>query len=457
MRELHLSQNTDKRSLLIVEDDPGLQTQLKWSFNDYNVLIASNRDEAISALRKYKPMVVTLDLGLPPDPANVSEGFSTLNEIISIAPETKVIVITGNDDVSNAIKAVSLGAYDFYQKPIELDVIKIIIERAFHLSLLEREVKVLHQNASGSPLEGLITADSEMLKICRIMEKVAPTDTSVLLIGESGTGKEILANALHSLSQRKNENFIAINCAAIPDNLLESELFGYEKGAFTGAAKQTLGKLELADRGTLFLDEIGDLPLQLQSKLLRFLQERTLERLGGREKIEVDVRVVSATHQDLQEMISEKTFRQDLYYRLSDLTINIPPLRDRKGDVTLLARSFFEKHRTMLNNNLKGITQNAFCAIENHAWPGNVRELEAVIKRAVIMAETPYIDDKDLGLENTSTKANPINLREVREKAEKDAIRYALNITSENISQAADLLGVSRPTLYDLIKKYQLK
>ena len=287
-----MSQNTDKRSLLIVEDDPGLQTQLKWSFNDYNVLIASNRDEAISALRKYKPMVVTLDLGLPPDPANVSEGFSTLNEIISIAPETKVIVITGNDDVSNAIKAVSLGAYDFYQKPIELDVIKIIIDRAFHLSLLEREVKVLHQNASGSPLEGLITADSEMLKICRIMEKVAPTDTSVLLIGESGTGKEILANALHSLSQRKNENFIAINCAAIPDNLLESELFGYEKGAFTGAAKQTLGKLELADRGTLFLDEIGDLPLQLQSKLLRFLQERTLERLGGREKIEVDVRVV---------------------------------------------------------------------------------------------------------------------------------------------------------------------
>ena len=280
-----MNQHLDKRTLLIVEDDVGLQRQLKWCFDDYDVVIASNREEAISALRKHRPMVVTLDLGLPPDPANVSEGFATLNEVISIAPNTKVIVITGNDDVSNAIKAVSLGAYDFYQKPIEPDVIKIIIERAFHLSILEHEIKVLQQNAPGSPLEGLITGDTEMLKLCRTIEKVAPTDTTVLLIGESGTGKEVLAKSLHSLSHRKDEEFVAINCAAIPENLLESELFGYEKGAFTGAAKQTLGKLEQADRGTLLLDEIGDLPLQLQSKLLRFLQERTLERLGGREKI----------------------------------------------------------------------------------------------------------------------------------------------------------------------------
>ena len=452
-----MNQNTDNRILLIVEDDVGLQRQLKWCFSDYNVVIASNREEAIAAVRKHLPRVVTLDLGLPPDPANVSEGFATLNEIISISPETKVIVITGNDDLSNAIRAVSLGAYDFYQKPIEPDVIKIIIERAFHLSFLEYEVKVLQQKAEGSPLEGLITADAEMLKICRIIEKVAPTDTTVLLIGESGTGKEVLADSLHRLSERKNENFIAINCAAIPENLLESELFGYEKGAFTGATKQTKGKLELADRGTLFLDEIGDLPLQLQSKLLRFLQERNLERVGGREKIQVDVRIISATHQDLQSMITEKTFRQDLYYRLSDLTITIPPLRNRKGDVTLLARSFFEKHKKILNNNLKGMTQSAICAIENHAWPGNVRELEAVIKRAVIMAETPYIEDTDLGLENINTTTSPTNLRDVREKAEKDAIRYALNITQENVSQAAELLGVSRPTLYDLIKKYQLK
>jgi len=339
----------DNKTLLIVEDDVGLQRQLKWCFSDYNVVIAANREEAITALRKHKPAVVTLDLGLPPDPANVSEGFATLSEIISLSPDTKVIVITGNDDLANAVKAVSLGAYDFYQKPIEPDVIKIIIERAFHLSSLEHEIKVLHQSNIGSPLEGLITADTEMLKVCRIIEKVAPTDTTVLLIGESGTGKEVLANSLHSLSQRKDENFIAINCAAIPENLLESELFGYEKGAFTGATKQTKGKLELADKGTLFLDEIGDLPLQLQSKLLRFLQERTLERVGGREKIQVDVRIISATHQNLQEMISEKTFRQDLYYRLSDLTINIPPLRERKGDVTLLARSFFDKHKTILN------------------------------------------------------------------------------------------------------------
>lgn len=452
-----MKRNLDNRTLLVVEDDVGLQRQLKWCFSDYDVVIASNRDEAIAALRRYEPGVVTLDLGLPPDPANVSEGFAALNEIISIAPLTKVIVITGNDDMSNAIKAVSLGAYDFYQKPIDPDVIKIIIERAFHLTSLEHEVKLLQQSHADSPLEGLITADTEMLKICRIVEKVAPTDTTVLLIGESGTGKEILANSLHSLSQRKDNNFVAINCAAIPENLLESELFGYEKGAFTGATKQTKGKLELADQGTLFLDEIGDLPLQLQSKLLRFLQERTLERVGGREKIQVDVRIISATHQDLQKMISEKTFRQDLYYRLSDLTINIPPLRERKGDITLLARSFFDKHKSILNNSLKGITQDAIHAIENHSWPGNVRELEAVIKRAVIMAETPYIEDTDLGLDNLNIKASPTNLREVREKAEREAVRYALNITQENISQAADLLGVSRPTLYDLMKKYQLK
>ena len=452
-----MNQHSDSRTLLIVEDDVGLQRQLKWCFDDYNVIIASNREEAVAALRKHRPMVITLDLGLPPDPANVSEGFATLNEIISIAPDSKVIVITGNDDVTNAIKAVSLGAYDFYQKPIEPDVIKIIIERAFHLSSLEHEIKILQESTPGSPLEGLITADPVMLKLCRTIEKVAPTDTSVLLIGESGTGKEVLANSLHRLSRRRDENFIAINCAAIPENLLESELFGYEKGAFTGAAKQTIGKLELADRGTLLLDEIGDLPLQLQSKLLRFLQERTLERLGGREKIQVDVRIISATHQDLQKMISEKTFRQDLYYRLSDLTLAIPPLRERKGDVTLLARSFFEKHKNIINNNIKGLTQNALCAIENHTWPGNVRELEAVIKRAVIMTETPYIEDKDLGLVNINASVAPINLRDVREKAEKEAIRYALNITQDNVSQAADLLGVSRPTLYDLIKKYHLK
>jgi len=452
-----LSQNSADKKLLIVEDDVGLQKQLKWCFSDYEVLIASNREEAVAAIRRHEPAVITLDLGLPPDPANVSEGFAALNEILSIAPSTKIIVITGNDDLANATRAVSLGAYDFYQKPIDPDVIKIIIERAFHLSDLEREVRLLQQGVPETPLEGLITANPDMLKVCRIIEKVAPTDTTVLLIGESGTGKEVLANALHKLSDRKDGNFVAINCAAIPENLLESELFGYEKGAFTGAAKQTRGKLELANNGTLFLDEIGDLPLHLQSKLLRFLQERTLERVGGREQIEVDVRVISATHQDLQKMISDKTFRQDLYYRLSDLTINIPPLRERKGDISLLARAFFEKHKDLVTEQIKGLSQNALLAIEKHGWPGNVRELEAVIKRAIIMAENAYIEESDLGFSGMKEQATPINLREVREKAEKQAIRHALSLCQENISQAADLLGVSRPTLYDLLKKYRIK
>lgn len=452
-----MSQNSDKNSLLIVEDDLGLQKQLKWCFNDYDVSMASNREEAVAAIQKHNPSVVTLDLGLPPDPANVSEGFATLSEILSIAPETKIIVITGNDDKANAMKAVSLGAYDYYQKPIDPEVIQVIIERAFHLSRLENEIKQYHESQSASSLEGLITADTEMLKICRIIEKVAPTDTTVLLTGESGTGKEVLAKALHELSQRSGEKFIAINCAAIPENLLESELFGHEKGAFTGATRTSIGKLELADKGTLFLDEIGDLPLQLQSKLLRFLQERTLERVGGRNQISVDVRVISATHQDLQKMIEETSFRQDLYYRLSDLTIHIPPLRNRNGDASLLARAFFEKHKSLNQDGVKNLSQKAFQLIENYSWPGNVRELEAVIKRAVIMAESQLIEADDLGIAQNEAGVSPMTLRDVREKAEKEAIKYALNVTQENISQAAELLGVSRPTLYDLMKKYDLK
>lgn len=452
-----MSQVLDNNSLLIIEDDVGLQKQLKWCFSDYNVVFASNREEAISVINNYHPAVVTLDLGLPPDPANVSEGFITLNEILSITPDAKIIVITGDDDKTNAMKAVSQGAYDYYQKPIDSDVVKIIIERAFYLARLENEIKNFQDSEHASPLEGLITADAEMLKISRVIEKVAPTDTTILLTGESGTGKEVLANALHKLSLRKDGEFIAINCAAIPENLLESELFGYEKGAFTGAAKQTRGKLELADKGSLFLDEIGDLPLQLQSKLLRFLQERTLERVGGREQIPVDVRVISATHQNLQTMIEEKTFRQDLFYRLSDLTIKIPPLRKRKGDASLLARAFFERHKSLNANGVKNITQKALQLIENYNWPGNVRELEAVVKRAIIMADTLFIGENDLGLEFTDSGTVPMTLRDVREKAEKDAILYALNVTQDNVSQAAELLGVSRPTLYDLMKKYDLK
>ena len=357
-------ENANSEYLLVVEDDEGLQKQLRWSLDEYNVIIAKDRNEAIAAIRRYQPAVLTLDLGLPPDPENTSEGFATLQEILELRPDTKVIVITGNDERESAIQAIASGAYDFYQKPIDPAVLKIILARAYKLHALENEHRKLLSVSRFSPLDGLVTCDEKMLGICRSIEKVAPTDATTLLIGESGTGKEILANAIHALSNRSENRFVAINCAAIPEQLLESELFGYEKGAFTGAAKQTLGKLELADGGTLFLDEIGDLPLALQAKLLRFLQERKIERVGGRKQIDVDVRIVSATHQDLAEMISAKTFRQDLYYRLSEVTIDIPPLRERMGDAVLLARMFFERHNNSLSRGIKGISQKAIEAIE---------------------------------------------------------------------------------------------
>ncbi len=444
--------SADAQNLLIVEDDEGLQRQLRWSLDGYNVIIAKDRSEAIAAMRRYQPHVMTLDLGLPPDPTNASEGFATLEEILSLAPDTKIIVITGNDERENAVKAIGCGAYDFYQKPIDPDVLKIIVERALRLSNLEQENQRLQQKVGQSPLDGLLTNDEELLKICRMVEKIAPTDTTTLLTGESGTGKEVLAKALHKLSPRHEAKFVAINCAAIPENLLESELFGYEKGAFTGANKRVIGKVELANGGTLFLDEIGDLPPSLQAKLLRFLQERVIERLGGREQINVDVRVVSATHRDIQAMIAEDNFREDLYYRLSEVTINIPPLRDRPGDSLLLARAFLEKYNAAFNKKVNTITQPAITLLEGYPWPGNVRELEGAIKRAVIMTEDGKINDISLGLVKTEDKG-PLNLREVREKAEKDAILHAIKVTNSNVSKAAELLGVSRPTLYDLMKK----
>jgi len=452
-----MNDDVEKQHLLMVEDDEGLQRQLKWSFSDYNVTIAINRAEATAALRRFQPAVVTLDLGLPPDPTNVSEGFATLEEILSLAPETKIIVITGNDDRDNAVKAVALGAYDFYQKPIDPEIIKIIINRAYKLYQLEKDHRLLQQRAGRSPLEGLITADDGMLKVCRTIEKVAPTDTTIMLIGESGTGKEILARALHELNNSKNKKFVAINCAAIPENLLESELFGYEKGAFTGANKQTIGKVEMANGGTLFLDEIGDLSMLLQAKLLRFLQERVIERVGGREEIPVDVRVVSATHRDIKGMIDGAQFREDLFYRLCEITINIPPLRERSSDAVILARHFLVEFSNKSNRAIKGITQDGLIAIENHDWPGNVRELESTIKKAVIMAESAMLTDKDLGFEIPEDNKLLLNLRETREKAEKEAVSHALSYASGNISKTAELLGVSRPTLYDIMSKYGLK
>jgi two-component system NtrC family response regulator len=449
--------STEKRKLLVIEDDPGLQRQLRWSFDGYEVLIAGDRDGALELLRREEPPVITLDLGLPPDTDGVSEGLATLEAIRSIAPQSRVIVVTGNEDRENAVRAVSLGAYDFYQKPIDAEVLGLIIDRAHHLYELEEENRRLARVGEDSPLRGVTTACPDMIKLCRTIEKVAPVDVCVLLAGESGTGKELLANALHELGPRGRKRFVAINCAAIPETLLESELFGHEKGAFTGAIKQTRGKVELADGGTLLLDEIGDVPLGLQVKLLRFLQERSIERIGGRKEIPVDVRIVCATNQDLDELIKAGRFREDLYYRISEMVITIPPLRDRENDPALLARSFLHRLNKELGRSVRGFTGDALAALANHSWPGNVRELENRVKRAVIMAEGNRITAQDLELDAPDEEAPSPSLKEVRERAEREALQRALAQVDGNVSRAAKLLGVSRPTLYDLMRHHNFK
>jgi len=446
----------DKR-LLIVEDDEGLRRQMRWGFEDFTVDVAGDRETAVELVKRHQPPVVTLDLGLPPDPDGATEGLATLSAVLSEAPGTKVIMVTGNDERENAVRAVGMGAYDFYQKPIDLEVLRLIVQRGYALYELEAENKKLLQSRS-SPLEGIIASSPSMLKVCRTVEKVAATDATVLLLGDSGTGKELVARALHDLSPRADKKFIAINCAAIPENLLESELFGYEKGAFTGAAKQTRGKIEYADGGTLFLDEVGDLPLSLQVKLLRFLQERVIERLGGRQEIPVDVRVICATHQDLPAAAQEGRFREDLYYRISEITIRIPPLREREGDALLLARTFLDKYGAEYRRNLRGFTPDAVAAIEAHGWPGNVRELENKLKRAVILAEGNRITAEELELADSGDESElSLNLRDVREAAERVAVQRAMSLYNGNMSKAAEILGVSRPTLYDLVKKFGLK
>ncbi len=447
--------DTEKK-LLIVEDDAGLQSQLRWSFEDYEVAMAEDRESAIAQLRRTEPAVVTLDLGLPPDPGGVSEGFATLETILSLAPDTKVIVVTGHNDRNNAVRAIGMGAYDFYEKPIDPDLLSLVVERAARLHALEAENRRLALSMDSSPLEGIIAASPQMLRVCRTVEKLAPTDVSTLILGESGTGKEAIVKALHSLSSRADRRLVAINCAAIPENLLESELFGYEKGAFTGAAKTTPGKIETAEGGVLFLDEVGDLPLALQAKLLRFLQERVIERVGGRKEIPVDVRVVCATHRDLREMIAEQTFREDLYYRINEATINIPPLRERDGDVVLLARWFLQRFATQLKRPVKGFSKRALELMESYDWPGNVRELENRVKRAVIMADGAQVTEQDLELEEQEGEQEPFNLREVRERAEYRAVLRALSFSENNVSHTAEMLGITRPTLYNLLKKYNI-
>jgi len=446
------------RKLLVIEDDPGLQTQLRWCFENFDVVIAGERETAMSALLQHQPPVITLDLGLPPDAEGTSEGFALLGDILLKAPHAKIIVVTGNNDREHATRSVAMGAYDFFYKPIDADMLELIVNRAYRVYELEEENRRLSTQHAESPLEGVITGSDSMLQACRTVEKVAPTDTTVLILGESGTGKELLARSLHGLSSHHNNRFVAINCAAIPENLLESELFGYEKGAFTGAAKQTPGKIETASGGTLFLDEIGDMPPSLQAKLLRFLQERVIERVGGRKEIPVDVRVICATHKDLHELIRTNQFREDLYYRISEVSINIPSLQDREGDALLLARVFLERISRQQGKKGYRFSPDAMAAIENYGWPGNVRELENRVKRAVIMAENKQITSQDLELGSGSTDdLATFNLREIRDRCDRQAIVRALNHVGGKVSQAADLLGISRPTMYDLLRKFDLK
>ena len=444
------------KKLLIVEDDAGLQSQLRWSFDGFDVVVASDREAALAELRRVGPAVVTLDLGLPPDPGGVSEGFRTLREILGLAPATKVIVVTGHDDRRNAVKAIGLGAYDFYEKPIDPEILRFVVERAANVRYLEEENRKLSQGGSSSPFKELIASSPEMLKVCRTVEKLGPTDATTLVLGESGTGKEVLVRILHALSSRSDKRLVAINCAAIPENLLESELFGYEKGAFTGAVKTTPGKIETAHGGMLFLDEIGDLPSPLQAKLLRFLQERVIERVGGRKEIPVDVRVVCATHQKLPELIKEGRFREDLYYRINEATIQVPPLRERGGDTVVLARAFLARFAKEQQRPIRDFTHPALQIIEQYQWPGNVRELENRIKRAIIMADGTEITPADLELEDAPVESHPFSLREVREVTERAAIQRALGYSDSNVSRTAELLGVTRPTLYNLMKKHGL-
>ena len=446
--------------LLIVEDDPGLQAQLKWAYEDFEVFVAGDRQTAIALLRSEGPSVVTLDLGLPPDPDGVSEGFAVLDEIMALKPDTKVIVASGHGARESAQRAIQHGAYDFYAKPIDIDTLGLIVRRALHVSKLETENRQLAERAprDNRVLGRLITAAPEMIKVARTIERVANTNVSVMLLGASGTGKELLARGLHDASSRARGAFVAINCAAIPENLLESELFGHEKGAFTGAVKMTEGKIEQASGGTLFLDEVGDIPLQLQVKLLRFLQERTIERIGGRRAIEVDTRIVCATHQNLEAMIAEARFREDLYYRLAEIVIRIPGLSDRAGDAVLLARAFLSRYAAQMNPAVKGFAPDALAAIDGWGWPGNVRELENRLKRAVIMADGRLVTAGDLDLtEPGDAEDQTLNLKSAREATDRRMIRHALARSEGNISSTARLLGISRPTLYDLLKQYDLQ
>jgi len=444
------------RNILVVDDSKGIQRQLRWAFEGYDVVVAGDREEALAQFRRAEPGVVLLDLGLPPDPGGVTEGLAALQEMLSLVPETRVIIITGDNDRANAVKAVSQGAYDFYQKPVDPGVLSLMVNRAYATYSLAVAARTADDQCS-TPLPGVIATSPAMLAVCRTIERIAPVAVTVLLRGDSGTGKERLAQAIHGLSPRHQEKLVAINCAAIPEALLESELFGYEKGAFTGAAQTTIGKIEHAQGGTLFLDEIGDLPLELQAKLLRFLQERVVERVGGRREIPVDVRIVCATHQDLEALMEAGRFRRDLYFRISEVTVNIPPLCEREGDAVILARAFLQQCNSELKRGLKGFDQSALRAIENYAWPGNVRELQSRVRRAAIMTDGSYLKAEDLELGESQGAVMPLNLRAARDDTERKLVVRALALCDNNLTTAANVLGIARPTMYKLLGKYGLK
>ena len=460
------SEAKDREKLLLVDDDPGILRQLAWSFPKYEVVTASDQDTALALFREHGPKVVSLDLGLPPDQDGSSVGFQILESILAISPRTKVIVVSGSEDRDDAVEAVARGAWDFFQKPIDEDALGFIVKRAFHVARLEAENRRL-RITSAQALPGVITANPGMLDVCRTIERIAPTSVNVLLLGESGTGKELLARAVHDKSPRASKPFVAINCAAIPDQLLESELFGYEKGAFTGAVRQVKGKIETADQGTLFLDEIGDMPFSLQAKLLRFVEERSIERLGGRTMIDVDVRIVSATHQPLMARVEEDLFRQDLLYRLAGLTVEIPRLSARGDDMLMLAQHFTETFSDEHGRATVRIAEDAKRVLLAHPWPGNIRELANTIQRAVILAEGSVIRASDLNLDTRPGKAGTfpgsvlqpptefISLRDARDQAERQAVHAAVRKSDGNLSTAAKLLGISRPTLYSLLRRHE--
>jgi two-component system NtrC family response regulator len=452
-----------KPKLLVVEDDPALCTQYKWGFPGWRVLIANDRAEAEAAVRREQPAVVLLDLGLPPDPEGVAEGFATLEALRKLAPTMPVVVSSGQDHRDNMLRAIALGAYDFCEKPADLALLRTVLNRALRLRELEEENLRLAAQPRPSPIRDIITGDEGMLKVCRQVERLASVSVPVLLLGESGTGKEALARALHDMGPRAAKPFVAINAAAIPETLLEAELFGHEKGAFTGAVRQVIGKIEQANGGTLFLDEIGDLPGNLQAKLLRFLQEQTIERIGGRSPIKVDVRFVSATNQPLEEHVEQGRFRADLLYRLNAVTVRIPPLRERGEDVALLARAFLARDGREFGRKLQGFDATALAAMAAHTWPGNVRELMNRVRRAVLMAEGPLVSAEDLELAapgpaaiaaQSSNSEVDLDLRAARMRAERETIERALARSQGSLSAAARLLGISRPTLYALLETH---